>query len=117
MKLSIKAVIFSAIVFPGAGYFIVDRKIKGMASLIVTIGCLVFIMVDVYHRANIIAEKIIYGVIPNDIAAIREQILLTPGNMTPELISSLSMVVGLVWVISILDGYLIGRRIEVKASC
>jgi hypothetical protein len=115
MKLSIKAVMFSAIVFPGAGYFVVDRKIKGIASLVITIGCLLVIMIDVYHRANIIAEKIIYGVIPNDIVAIREQILLTPGNMTPELISSLSMVVGLIWVVSIVDGYLIGRRIEVKA--
>lgn len=112
MKLSSKAAMFSAIVFPGAGYFIVKKTIRGGVSLAVTIACLIFIMADVFQRANIVRDKIIYGEIPVDIAVIREQILLTPGSMSPQDVGALSIVIGLVWVVSILDSYLTGRRIE-----
>ncbi|MCK5336121.1 MAG: hypothetical protein KAQ67_08160, partial [Gammaproteobacteria bacterium] len=112
MKPSIKAVVFSAIVFPGAGYFIVNKTARGSAAIAITISCMVFIMVDVDHRANIIAEKIVYGEIvyefPFDIAVIREQVLLTPGNLSQEVISNISIVIGLIWVVSIVDGYFIG---------
>lgn len=115
MKLSIKAAIFSGIVFPGAGYFLVDKRIRGFISLVATISILIFIMIDIFHRANIIAEKIVFGVIPYDIAIIREQILLTPGNISPELMGVLSMVIGLIWVVSIIDAYYIGRCVEAKS--
>lgn len=112
MKLSIKAAMFSAIVFPGAGYFVVDRKVRGIAALIVTISILIFMMRDIFYRANIIADKIVYGVIPYDIASLREQILLTPGQLSQELMTNLSLVIALIWIVSIIDAYFVGRRIE-----
>ncbi|MCK5334682.1 MAG: hypothetical protein KAQ67_00900, partial [Gammaproteobacteria bacterium] len=90
----------------------VNKTARGSAAIAITIGCLIFIMVDVFHRANIIAEKIVYGEIAYDIAVIREQILLTPGNLSQEVISNISIVIGIIWIISIVDGYFIGRRIE-----
>ncbi len=115
MKLSIKAAMFSGIVFPGAGYFLVDKKRRGIISLIATVSILIFIMIDIFHRANIIAEKIVFGIIPYDIAIIREQILLTPGNISPETLGNLSLVIGLIWIVSIVDGYYLGRGIEAKS--
>ena len=116
MKLATKAVIFSGIVFPGAGYFIVGKKLKGSVSLALVIGGLAFIMADVFYRANIIAEKIIYGQVPNDVLAIRQEILLTPGNLSPQLMSGLSIAIGLIWLLGIIDSYLIGRQLDAKTT-
>lgn len=112
MKLALKAAIFSAVVFPGSGYFLVDKKIRAWLSLGVTISGFILIMIDVYYRANIIAEKIVYGLIPMDYMAIREQILITPGQMSQDLISGLSIMIGGIWIISIVDCYLLAKRLE-----
>ncbi|MDH5424327.1 MAG: hypothetical protein OEY29_04975 [Gammaproteobacteria bacterium] len=116
MKLSNKAAMFSAIVFPGAGYFVVKKTIRGVVSLVVTIGCLSYPMTDVFQRAVAVRDKIINGEIPIDIVLIREQILLTPGSMTQQDVSTLSLLIAVVWLVSIIDSYLIGRRSESKTQ-
>ncbi len=82
----------------------------------ITISCLLFIITEVFQRANIIAEKIIHGEIVYDIAIIREQILLTPGALSEGTMNALSIVIGMVWLISMLDSYYLARRQEATCS-
>jgi len=112
MKLSVKVLIYSGLVFPGAGYFILKKKLRGAITFAITISCLLFILTEIFHRANIIAEKIIHGEISYDIAIIRDQILLTPGSLSEGTMNALSMVIGMVWLIGILDSYYLARRQE-----
>ena len=112
MKLSIKVLIYSGLVFPGTGYFMLKKKLRGTMAFAITISCLLFIITEVFQRANIIAEKIIHGEIVYDIAVIREQILLTPGSLSEGTMNTLSMVIGIVWLISMLDSYYLARRQE-----
>ena len=109
MKVATKAALFSAIVFPGAGYFIVKKNVQGSVALLVTLTGLAIMMVEAYQKAQIIAEKIVAGTIPLDILIIREQIILTPGNLTPEEVTYLSFAIGAVWLFGIVDCYRIGR--------
>ncbi|WP_250655390.1 hypothetical protein [Alkalimarinus coralli] len=108
MKIATKAALFSAIVFPGAGYFIVEKRVRGAVAFAITLAALSVLMVEAYHKAQIIAEKIVYGVIPLDIQVIREQIVLTPGHLSPETATYLSFIVGAVWLVGIVDCYRIG---------
>ena len=112
MKLSLKVLIYSGLVFPGSGYFMLKKKFRGTMAFAITIGCLLFIMMEIFHRANIIAEKIIHGEIVYDIAIIREQILLTPGSLDEGTMNTLSMIIAMVWFISMLDSYYLARRKE-----
>lgn len=116
MKLSVKVLIYSGLVFPGAGYFILKKKLRGAMTFAITISCLLFIITEVFHRANIIAEKIIHGEIVYDIAIIRDQILLTPGSLSEGTMNALSMVIGMVWLIGMLDSYYLARRQEAISS-
>ena len=109
MKLSTKAAIYSGIVFPGAGYFIVKKSIHGAASFLITFAGLTVVMIEAFHKAQIIAEKIVSGVIPVDITLIREQILTIPGVFSPEVVSGISIMIGLVWLIGIVDSWRIGE--------
>ncbi len=115
MKLSVKVLIYSGLVFPGAGYFILKKKLRGIMAFATTISCLLFIITEIFHRANIIAEKIIHGEIAYDIAIIREQILLTPGSLSEGTMNTLSILIGMVWLFSMLDSYYLARCQE--ASC
>ena len=110
MKLSVKVLLYSGLVFPGAGYFVLEKMYRGGVALVITLACLVFIMSDVFHRATVIAEKIVQGEVPYDISIVREQILLTPGELSDGTISLLSITIGLVWLISLIDGYYLATR-------
>lgn len=112
MKLSTKAALFSSIVFPGSGYFIIQKNIRGFIFFFITIAVLSVIMIEVFHKAQIIAEKIVQGLIPLDINIIREQILTMPAVFSPQLMSSLSIVIGVLWLVGIVDSYRIGRLKE-----
>ncbi len=114
MKLSVKVLMYSGLVFPGAGYFILEKMLRGAMAFAITISCLIFIMMEIFHRANIIAEKIIHGDIAYDIAIIREQILLTPGSLSEGTMNALSMIIAMVWFISMLDSYYLARRQETR---
>lgn len=114
MKLSVKVLIYSGLVFPGAGYFILEKTRRGVMAFATTISCLVFIMREIFHRANIVAEKIVHGDIAYDITVIREHILLTPGTLSEGTMNTLSIIIGAVWFISMLDSYYQARRQETR---
>lgn len=110
MRLTVKVLLYSGLVFPGAGYFVLEKMTRGTVALVITLACLVFIISDVIHRATVIAEKIVQGEVPYDISIVREQILLTPGELGDGTLSLLSIIIGLVWLISLVDGYYLARR-------
>ena len=114
MKFSVKVLIYSGLVFPGAGYFMLKKTLRGTVAFAITISCLLFIMREIFYRANIIAEKIIHGDIVYDISVIREQILLTPGSLGEGTMNALSMIIAMVWFISMLDSYYLARRHETR---
>jgi len=116
VKSSIKAAIYSALVFPGAGYFFVGQKVKGIISLILTLTGLAVLVVESFHKAEIIAEKIVMGVMPLDVLYIREQLLQTPGVFSEDYLSGILIMVGCVWFFSIVDSFRLGRIIEID-SC
>ncbi len=114
MKLSIKALIYSAIVFPGAGYFILNKPKQGLAFLIIALSSLAVLMYDAFQKAQIISEKIVYGYIPMDISSIRQQIESLPEVVDGNLISAAYMVILVAWLIGVIDSYRIGKTQENK---
>ncbi len=114
MKLPMKAALYSGLVFPGAGYFVVQKKLRGFVALLISIAGLSVIIMESIHKAQIIAEKIVSGAIPFDIKIVQQQIFETPGIFSPDLLSGVYTVIGLVWLIGIVDGYRIGRIVQAK---
>jgi len=112
MKLSTKAAIYSALVFPGAGYFVVKKTVHGAVAFLITFVGLALVMVEAFHKAQIIADKMVAGAIPLDIGVIREQILTTPGVFSATVVSAISIVIGVVWLGGIIDSWRIAKRGE-----
>ncbi len=112
MKLSVKALIYSAIVFPGAGYFILNKPRQGLAFLIIALSSLTVPIYDAFQKAQIISEKIVYGYIPMDISSIRQQIETLPEVVNGNLISAAYLIILVVWLIGVIDSYRIGKTQE-----
>ena len=117
MKISSKAAVYSGLVFPGSGYFIVHCNKRAIAFILATFVCLAFIMYEAYYKAQIIAQGIIdSGVIPTSISQLREQIVITPGILTPFEINSIYAIIGLIWLIGLIDSYRVALSLERKAD-
>lgn len=114
MKLSIKAAVFSGIVFPGAGYFVVEKMVQGVVFLLMTMSGLAVLFYEAYFKAQIIAERILRGEIMFDFNIIREQILILPSKFSPEVLSGISIFIGIIWLFGTIDAYRIGR---LKETC
>ncbi len=112
MKLSHQAALYSAMVFPGAGYFVVKEKPRGWIALTITLICLGVIIKDASFKAQIIAEKIVNGMMPFDVAIIRDQILHTPGFFSETVIWMVSSIIVVVWLVGLIDSFRIGKRLE-----
>ncbi len=116
MKLSTRAALYSALVFPGAGYFVVKKPVYGSIAFLITFAGLAVVVTEAFHKAQIIAEKIVTGAIPADIGEMREQMLAIPGVFSPEVVSGVTVIIGLVWLVGVVHGYQLGARIAEKGQ-
>lgn len=70
MKLSIKAVLFSALVFPGSGHWLLGRPARGALFAVPTLAGGAYIVADLLQRASLLMAQVESGALAFDPAAI-----------------------------------------------
>jgi len=111
MLLHHKAMLYSAFIFPGSGYFIVKRKVLGLVFIVLTMLLLVPLMIEANHKAQIIAQQIVYGDINLNILAIRERIEQVPGILSNQQVNFIYGGLLLLWLVGILDTYRLAKKL------
>jgi heme/copper-type cytochrome/quinol oxidase subunit 4 len=109
MNKSVKAVLFSALVFPGAGHFYLRKYIRGMVLASITLVSLYFIIANVVERAQQIVDKILLGEVQPDIAVIAELVSKQPTGADAEFLNYVWTALIIAWLIGIADSYRVGR--------
>jgi len=71
MKKSIKAVLLSALVFPGAGHLLLKKRIIDAVLTCASLVALYLIIANMLNRAQEIADKILSGDVAPDAADIQ----------------------------------------------
>ena len=71
MKKSNKAVLLSALVFPGAGHLLLKKRIIGAVLTCASLVALDLIIANMLNRAQEIADKILSGDVAPDAAGIQ----------------------------------------------
>jgi hypothetical protein len=110
MKKSIKAVLLSALIFPGAGHFYLKKTAVGFVFLSLCLVCLYLIITASVEIALDIANQIQSGEIPPEVENISTLVSARSastdyaylGYVWPALIS--------IWLIAIADSYRVGRH-------
>ena len=67
------------------------------------------LMFEAFAKANVLAEKIVYGEIPYDINVIRKLIPSTLGVVPENCLLAATALIFAVWFVSCVDAYRIGR--------
>ena len=105
MKKNTKALLASALIFPGLGQYFLKRYKSSVFFIGFSIACLTYILIDVMSKAMIIANKVVAGEVEADLFVIRELVAQqqAESNSYGVLIASVSL--GLIWLVSIIDVY------------
>jgi len=112
VKRSTKAVLLSALVFPGAGHLYLKRWASGILLSAAAAIALYLIASVTWYTAMDIASQIQSGAVADDvamIAALTEQQLQANEGKT----NLATLVLGTSWVLGIIGSYWLGRRAEV----
>jgi len=109
MKKSSKAVLLSALVFPGAGHLYLKRYFSGFILMGLSLAGILYIISVTVDRAFQIVDKIQSGAIPPDVDAITQALALQSGGAGTDLLNAATMLIVLCWIVGIVDSYRVGR--------
>lgn len=107
MKLSIKAALVSALVFPGTGHFLLGRAARGCLFLLPAAAGAAYLASQVLERARPIMAQVESGALPFDPELIAERLSAAPGAEGPLMTVAVAVCL-LCWAGSIIDCLLIG---------
>ena len=109
MRKSIKAVLLSALVFPGAGHFSLKKPVQGTLLVGITLLCLYSLISTVLQISQNLSAKIQSGEIPYDVAKITELASEQLSGGDDRLISISTFVIIICWIVGIADSFRVGR--------
>jgi len=116
MKRSIKAALFSGLVFPGVGHFSLKRHLRGLAFFLPAMTSLLFQIYYVLNRASSIASQIESGTIPFDVTSLANLMAEAPSHTEILLLNFTSWVLLVCWLGGIVDSYSIGKAADQQKS-
>jgi len=110
MKLAYKAAIYSALIYPGGGHFLLRRFAPGIAFAGVATACLLVLLFRVMEIAQSIADRILTGEIPYDIGRIHAEISLGALAAGSPEVSIATWLLVACWIIAAIDAFRLGRQ-------
>ncbi len=110
MHRSTRAVLLSALVFPGAGQLYLKRYIPAAGLISIALACLFILFSRTLEQAQQISDKILNAELPLETQAVAELISqqLTAGELQQLNMASVGFLG--CWIVSIVDAYTAGRR-------
>lgn len=111
MRKSIKAALFSTLLFPGAGHFLLKRYLRGLVFFVPALLCILFLINYAFNEASVIAEQMTNGTLPLDPEAIAKLVTNPPGD-TQFKLQAATWIFFICWIIAIIDSFQLGYAAE-----
>ncbi len=112
MKRPLKAALFSALLFPGSGYLLLDKLKQASIFISLTLMGLGMITYQSIYKAKLISQKIISGDVSSDLTSISRELENLPGIINPDLLDIMGIIIIILWVVGTVDCYRIGKQQE-----
>jgi hypothetical protein len=112
MNTSLKVVLLSALLYPGAGHFILKKYLTGIALASAFSIPLLSVINEILASANQVVAQVNRGEILADIASISQALssLMTDANVQEFNVKIYLMAV--VWLLGVLDAYRISKLVN-----
>lgn len=109
MRKSIKAVLLSALVFPGTGHLSLKKPVQGWGLIGITLVCLYFLISKVLRISKDLSAKIQSGEMPFDTAQINDVVTQQISDSDNQFLNISVMVIIVCWIVGVVDSFRIGR--------
>ncbi|MGX9772273.1 hypothetical protein ACWYXN_02065 [Janthinobacterium aestuarii] len=101
-----QALLLSALVFPGSGHFVLQRKARGCLFLVPALIALVLVLRQIMARLDQVMAQIDSGALPLDVQLIVEKVDALSANDGPAMTVAVGVLVAC-WIGSLVDTFLI----------
>jgi uncharacterized membrane protein len=109
MQKSTKAVLLSALVFPGAGHLLLKKYRSAAVLVSVSFTGLYYLISNAIEKGVQIAEAIQSGAVAPDVAAITDLLSKQATGSEAQLVNLATVAVLICWIFGIVDAYRVGR--------
>jgi succinate dehydrogenase hydrophobic anchor subunit len=116
MNKATKAVLLSALLFPGSGHWFLKRRMTALLLAGISIACLYVAVVAATAVAQDIVDQIQNGQIALNETAITAAVSHAENAAQGRWAALVSYALGICWVVGIIDSYRIGRLEEQKKA-
>lgn len=110
MKKSTKAVLLSALVFPGSGHIYLKRYVAGAVLVSASFAVIIYTITKTTEKALSIADKIQNGNVPLDIEAITELVSKQSSGSDILLLNIATTALIVFWIIGVFDSFRVGCK-------
>lgn len=110
MKKSYKAALFSALIFPGSGHFLLKQYPLGLFFAGTATGCICVLLFRAIAIAQRISDQMLSGEIPLDIARISSEISTQSAAAGSTTISIATWLLVFCWFAGTADAFRLGRQ-------
>ena len=105
MKKSSKALLLSALIFPGAGYFVAKKPMLAVSCIALVLALLSYMVYFLSGLIQPLLHQIQAGRLSSDPLAIQQALETLLIKADPFVFNVCSIMIFLVWLLSSLDGY------------
>jgi hypothetical protein len=112
MKKSTKAVLLSALVFPGAGHIYLKKYIPGAALIGISCAGIYYLISKMVEQSMQIIDQIQSGAVQPDIASITDMVSKQSSGPQAEILNIVTIIITLCWLGGMIDSYRLGRANE-----
>ena len=103
-----QALLLSALVFPGSGHFVLQRKARGCLFLVPALLALALVLRQIMARLDQVMAQIDSGALPLDVQLIMEKVETLSANDGPAMTVAVSVLVAC-WIASLVDTLFLTR--------
>ena len=111
MKKPLKVALFSGLVFPGIGHFMLKKHIQGSVLLFSFALASYFYFTDAMAKAETVLAKVQNGEIALNSVAITKALENTNSGFSEQQLSLLSYLMLAIWLVAVIDSYRIAKKL------
>lgn len=109
MRSSLKAALFSALLFPGSGHFVLRKHVRGALLAGISIVCLYLLVSIALEIAQQVSDEILSGQIPLDSVVIMDEVSKRTADSGSSRAGLPTYLLLACWLVGIVDSWRLGH--------
>lgn len=116
MNNAVKGLLLSGLVLPGLGQMVLKYYFRGVVFMLVTLGGVIILSVDAIRIMTELADTVATHLDMMDADRIMSSLNERLAEMSMRSMGLIFLGLVLIWIVSMVDAYRIGRRMDVQAA-